>query len=117
MRTHHTLAIAGLALAVVGCQNPMAPPPANEDRPAVFPTDVNLQTGPANQCRGAFTSEFATDWPWPSTREQFPPPPGAIALFVKNFGPIGGFSSVREMQEFFCSLGGSSNSRRTLGGV
>ena len=106
MRIHYTLGIAGLALAVVGCQNPMAPPSANEDRPAVFPTDVNLQTGPANQCRGAFTSEFAADWPWPSTREEFPPPPGAIALFVKNFGPIGGFSSVREMQEFFCSLGG-----------
>jgi len=111
MRIHYTLGIAGLALAVVGCQNPMAPPSANEDRAAVFApavsrTDVNLQTGRANQCRGAFTSEFATDWPWPSTREQFPPPPGAIALFIENFGPIGGFSSVREMQEFFCSLGG-----------
>ena len=104
MRIHRTLGIGGLVLAAFACRNPMAPQGPDESRPAVVPSRVNLQTGPANQCRGAFTSEFATDWPWPSAGE-FPPPPGAIALFIETFGPLGGFTSVREMQELFCSGG------------
>jgi hypothetical protein len=32
----------------------------------------------------------------------FPPPPGAIALWLELFGPSIGISSVRELQLLFC---------------
>jgi len=32
----------------------------------------------------------------------FPPPPGAIALWVDLFGPFVGVSSVRDLQILFC---------------
>jgi hypothetical protein len=32
----------------------------------------------------------------------FPPPPGALALWIELFGPDIGVSSVRELQLFFC---------------
>ena len=103
MPTRIACGLAGLALVIVGCQNITAPQQPDDSRPAITVRAPNLQTGPSNQCRGAAVSEFASDWPWPETRAMFPPPPGAIKLFIENFGPLGGFSSVRELQEFFCA--------------
>lgn len=96
MRPRLSLASAGIALLVAGCQNPMAPQSADDRR---FPPSVNLQTGPANVCKGEVISSIASTWPWPETHEAFPPPPGSVALWLKLFG---GGSSVRELHEELC---------------
>ena len=103
MRHRNYLGMVGLVVCVAGCENPMAPRLPEDSRRAVAVPGVNLQTGPSNQCRGAVVSEVASDWPWPQDKATFPPPPGAIARFIETFGPLGGFSSVRELQELFCA--------------
>lgn len=106
MRVQIALGITGLVLFVASCQNPMAPPPADATRPAVAIPGVNLQTGPSNVCRGETASGIASTWPWAhDNKAAFPPPPGAIALWVKEFGPEAGVSSVRELLELLCTDG------------
>jgi hypothetical protein len=58
---------------------------------------------PSNQCYGAIASGIAATWPWAHAGQMdFPPPPGALALWIELFGPDIGVSSVRELQLFFC---------------
>jgi len=58
---------------------------------------------PTNQCYGAIASGIAATWPWAHDGQMaFPPPPGAIALWVDLFGPFVGVSSVRDLQILFC---------------
>lgn len=105
MRTHIFLGIAGLVFVTVGCQNPVAPSSPDEVRPTLTPPHVNLQTGQSNRCRGEAISEVASTWPWPETHEDFPPPPGAVKLWLKILGPDAGVATVRELQDQACADG------------
>ena len=70
---------------------------------AAFFGSAQAQTGPSNQCYGAIASGIASTWPWAHEGQMdFPPPPGALALWIKLFGPEVGVSSVRELQLLFC---------------
>ena len=61
------------------------------------------QADPTNECYGAIASGIAATWPWAHLGQMdFPPPPGAIALWLELFGPSIGVSSVRELQLVFC---------------
>jgi hypothetical protein len=56
------------------------------------------------QCKGQIVAGIAATWPWAHDGQSaFPPPPGAIALWLKEFGPEVGVSSVKELQAMFCS--------------
>jgi len=71
---------------------------------AAFFGSAQAQTGPSNQCYGAITAGIAATWPWAHEGQmEFPPPPGAVALWIQLFGPEVGVSSVRELQLLFCS--------------
>lgn len=60
--------------------------------------------GPSNVCYGQIVAGIASTWPWAHDgQSDFPPSPGAIALWVKEFGPDVGVSSVRELQVLFCT--------------
>ena len=60
--------------------------------------------GPSNQCYGQIVAGIARTWPWAHDhKSDFPPSPGAVALWIKEFGPGLGISSVRQLQVFFCS--------------
>ena len=64
---------------------------------------TGAKADPNNRCYGAITSGIAATWPWAHDGQtDFPPPPGAIALWVEIFGPDVGISSVRELQLLFC---------------
>jgi hypothetical protein len=64
---------------------------------------ARAEADPSNQCYGAIVSGIAATWPWAHFGQvDFPPPPGAIALWVEIFGPELGISSVRELQLLFC---------------
>jgi hypothetical protein len=64
---------------------------------------ARAQTGPSNQCYGLITSGIASTWPWAhNDKVDFPPPPGSLALWIKEFGPVVGVSSVRDLQQMFC---------------
>jgi hypothetical protein len=64
---------------------------------------TRAQADPSNQCYGAIASGIASTWPWAHEGQMaFPPPPGALALWVELFGPEVGISSVRELQLLFC---------------
>jgi hypothetical protein len=57
-----------------------------------------------SKCNGQVVAGIAATWPWAhDDKAAFPPPPGAIALWIKEFGPLVGVSSVRELQLLFCS--------------
>jgi len=59
--------------------------------------------GPSNRCYGDIASGIASTWPWAhNDRVGFPPPPGALPLWIQEFGPFVGVSSVRELQVAFC---------------
>lgn len=59
--------------------------------------------GPSNKCYGQIIRGIASTWPWAhNDKIAFAPPPGAIALWLKEFGPLVGVSSVRELQILFC---------------
>jgi hypothetical protein len=71
---------------------------------AAFLGSAQAQTGPSNQCYGAIAAGIAATWPWAHEGQmEFPPPPGALALWIQLFGPEVGVSSVRELQLLFCS--------------
>ena len=64
---------------------------------------ARAQRGPSNQCYGAISSGIASTWPWAhNDKVDFPPPPGALALWIQDFGPEVGVSSVRDLQKLFC---------------
>jgi hypothetical protein len=103
MSIRTALCIATVVLSVASCQNPVTPEAAQDIGPA-FAAVGQQQTGPSNQCYGAIASGIASTWPWAhNDKVAFPPPPGALALWVETFGPLVGISSVRELQTLFCS--------------
>ena len=60
---------------------------------------ARAEADPSNQCYGAIVSGIAATWPWAHNGQvDFPPPPGAIALWVELIGPNVGISSVRELE-------------------
>ena len=64
---------------------------------------ARAQTGPSNRCYGAITSGIASTWPWAhNDKVAFPPPPGSLAMWIQEFGPLVGVSSVRDLQKLFC---------------
>jgi hypothetical protein len=64
---------------------------------------ARAEPGPSNQCYGEIASGIASTWPWAHDGQTaFPPPPGAIALWLEIFGPEVGVSSVRDLQLLFC---------------
>jgi hypothetical protein len=64
---------------------------------------ARAKADPSNQCYGAIVRGIAATWPWAHAGQtDFPPPPGAIALWLELFGPATGVSSVRELQILFC---------------
>ena len=64
---------------------------------------VLAKPDPSNACYGQITAGIASTWPWAHDgKSSFPPAPGAIALWVQEFGPLVGVSSVRELQVLFC---------------
>lgn len=102
MRIRTALGIVTAVLAVASCQDPAALD-ARDIGPA-FAAAAEQETGPSNECYGAIASRIASTWPWAHTDgDAFPPPPGALALWVETFGPLVGISSVRELQILFCA--------------
>jgi hypothetical protein len=64
--------------------------------------DVSV-VGPGAQCWGQITSGIANTWPWAHNGQTaFPPPKGAIALWLEEFGSQIGISNVHELQLLFC---------------
>jgi hypothetical protein len=104
MNIRTAFGLATLAvLSTASCQSPAAPEAA-QDIGSVSAAVGQPQTGPSNQCYGAITAGIASTWPWAhNDKVAFPPPPGALALWVQVFGPSIGISSVRELQILFCS--------------
>jgi hypothetical protein len=104
MSIRTALGIATIAvLSTASCQSPSAPEGAQGTR-SVSVAVGQQQTGPSNQCYGEITSGIASTWPWAHlAKSAFAPPPGALALWVRDFGPLVGISSVRELQILFCS--------------
>jgi hypothetical protein len=59
---------------------------------------------PSNRCYGAIAAGIASTWPWAHDgKSAFPPPPGALALWIEEFGPDVGVSNVRDLQLQFCT--------------
>ena len=70
---------------------------------AIGPRTAAADPGPSNKCYGEIIAGIAATWPWAHDEKvDFAPPPGAIALWIKSFGPGLGISSVRELQVLFC---------------
>jgi hypothetical protein len=60
--------------------------------------------GPDARCYGQIIAGIARTWPWAhDAKVAFQPPPGAIALWIQEFGPSAGVTSVRQLQVMFCS--------------
>ena len=71
---------------------------------AAFVGSAQAQTGPSNRCYGEISAGIASTWPWAHEGQtDFPPPPGALKLWIELFGPEVGVSSVRDLQLLFCS--------------
>jgi hypothetical protein len=59
---------------------------------------------PSAKCYGQIVAGIAATWPWAhDDKIAFQPPPGAIALWIREFGPDAGVTSVRQLQVMFCS--------------
>ena len=59
---------------------------------------------PSSKCYGQIVAGIAATWPWAhDDKAAFPPPPGALALWIQTFGPALNISSVRDLQNLFCS--------------
>jgi hypothetical protein len=109
MRARTAVAVA-LLLGVAACDGVPTEPRAEHSpqhaaaSPSAAATHDVVSTGPGNECYGAVLSGIASTWPWAHDgRMDFAPPPGAIALWIKLFGPSVGVTSVRELQYQFCS--------------
>jgi len=64
---------------------------------------VLAKPDPSHACYGQITAGIASTWPWAHDgKSAFPPAPGGIALWLEEFGPLVGVSSVRELQVLFC---------------
>lgn len=58
---------------------------------------------PSAACYGDIVSGIASTWPWAHDgHTDFAPPPGALRLWIKDFGVFFGITSVRELQMLFC---------------
>ena len=69
-----------------------------------FVGSAQAQTGPSNRCYGEIAAGIASTWPWAHAgHTDFPPPPGALNLWIELFGPAVGVSSVRDLQLMFCT--------------
>jgi hypothetical protein len=100
MRSGIAIGMMVVALSVAGCQDTMAPAFTEDASPAF----AAVQTGPDNKCYGQIIAGIASTWPYAhEDHASFAPPPGAIALWVRTFGPSVGISSVRELQLLFCT--------------
>ena len=104
MSIQTALGIATVAvLSTASCQSPVAPEAA-QGIGSVSAAVGQQRTGPNNRCYGEIVSGIASTWPWAHLdKVAFAPPPGALALWVREFGPSAGISSVRELQVLFCS--------------
>jgi hypothetical protein len=75
----------------------------------VFSVAGSVQTASADsdaKCKGQIVAGIAATWPWAHDgRSEFPPAPGAIALWLQEFGPDIGVTSVNELQAMFCDAG------------
>jgi hypothetical protein len=70
---------------------------------SVIAGDAGAAQGPSNRCYGQISAGIASTWPWAhDDRVDFPPPPGALALWIQEFGPSVGVTSVRDLQVAFC---------------
>jgi hypothetical protein len=59
---------------------------------------------PSAACYGQVVAGISSTWPFAHDgRMDFLPPPGAVALWVQEFGDDFGISSVRQLQLLFCS--------------
>jgi hypothetical protein len=74
---------------------------------AVFTVAGSVQIASADsdaKCKGQVVAGIAATWPWAHDgKSAFPPAPGAIALWLQEFGPDVGISSVKELQAMFCA--------------
>jgi hypothetical protein len=60
---------------------------------------------PSQACYGQIIAGISSTWPWAHDgRQDFAPPPGAIALWLSIFGEELGISSVRDLQLLFCAV-------------
>jgi hypothetical protein len=58
---------------------------------------------PTAECFGLITSGIASTWPWAHGEgDDFPPPPGSLAQWIQDFGPLIGIETVRDLQLLFC---------------
>jgi len=93
----------GLVLCLTSCEDPAGPTAAEDSGSTLALAAQAQQTGPSNRCYGQIVAGIAATWPWAHNNPQsFPPPPGALALWVRLIGPNVGISSVRELQTLFC---------------
>lgn len=74
-----------------------------QDAPMVSPPD---NTPPVTEaCQGQIVQGIASTWPWAhDDKIAFAPPPGAIALWIRQFGGALGITNVRELQQLFCGI-------------
>jgi hypothetical protein len=65
--------------------------------------NAGAANGPSNRCYGDIAAGIASTWPWAhNDKDAFPPPPGALHLWIQEFGPFVGVASVRDLQVAFC---------------
>ena len=65
---------------------------------------VRAQSDISSSCYGAVASGIASTWPWAhNDKAAFPPSPGALPLWIQDFGASVGIYSVRDLQVRFCS--------------
>jgi hypothetical protein len=92
------LAVLGFTVTMMVLEAlPVADRGSNFLIPAVY---AQQQTGPQNRCYGDIVAGIASTWPWAADHESFPPPPGALALWIQLFLPG---VTVRDLQLAFCT--------------
>ena len=97
MRISHWLGSIALIVAASACDQARATGP-------ILSTDANTAAA-SDACAGQIVAGIAKTWPWAhDDKIAFPPPPGAIALWIQTFGPALGISSVRDLQLRFCPV-------------
>ncbi len=102
MRSLKWIGVLTAASIIAGCESQVTAPVLDtsegEMTPLVATADIS------HRCAGEIVSGIASTWPWAhDERQAFPPPPGAIRLWLTEFGPEIGISSIRELQALFCS--------------
>ena len=98
MNVRPIIGVAVLAVIVTACESPVEVPLVDDEAPLLM-VAADQQSHTCND--GDVIKAFASYWPW-SHGVKFPPvapPPGSMKQFVEVFGPVFGFSSIRELQE------------------